>query len=403
MKSNISKFEREYLEEEAERAYKRHEREQQRKFNRKLTAKQKEKYIIDYIEKNAQPTETHVRQSEKETNQMHILKRLIIDEKKRLSIEDMTNALRAEGFTWGIGEKTMYRRIIPELTKTELIKRGADGKYYFDENSKKVQNIRSITDRMAEKAQQSIISINIISNFLEMIKGSPVYEKAKEFIEHEKIQFTRGGRTKDVKNQKSSSRLLFLGAPESTIDSKIWEEIFDAMDTFSAINIHYTPEGKTKEQTYSVKPYQLIFDNGSWDLWGECFTPGHEGKKLFNLSRITRVSVRSMMGKFFLPADYNFLQTLSGNFGCYNDGKQKVYKIKFQKDSYAWLYSKDRIWGDKQKIRETKDGFVLSFEASQYKPILRWVLGWGDEAEPLEPAELVDEWKAKIRNMAKKI
>ena len=196
---------------------------------------------------------------------------------------------------------------------------------------------------------------------------------------------------------------MFLGAPESTIDSKIWEEIFDAMDTFSAINIHYTPEGKTKEQTYSVKPYQLIFDNGSWDLWGECFTPGHEGKKLFNLSRITRVSVRSMMGKFFLPADYNFLQTLSGNFGCYNDGKQKVYKIKFQKDSYAWLYSKDRIWGDKQKIRETKDGFVLSFEASQYKPILRWVLGWGDEVEPLEPAELVDEWKAKIRNMAKKI
>ena len=109
------------------------------------------------------------------------------------------------------------------------------------------------------------------------------------------------------------------------------------------------------------------------------------------------------MGKFELPADYNFLQTLSGNFGCYNDGKQKVYKIKFQKDSYAWLYSKDRIWGDKQKIRETKDGFVLSFEASQYKPILRWVLGWGDEVEPLEPAELVDEWKAKIRNIAKKI
>ena len=29
-----------------------------------------------------------------------------------------------------------------------------------------------------------------------------------------------------------------------------------------------------------------------------------------------------------------------------------------------------------------------------------WVLGWGDEAMPLEPAELVSEWKEKVSKMA---
>lgn len=52
------------------------------------------------------------------------------------------------------------------------------------------------------------------------------------------------------------------------------------------------------------------------------------------------------------------------------------YSIKFKKGSYAYKYMKDRIWGEYQEIREVEDGYILEFEATQYKPILRWVLGW---------------------------
>ena len=81
----------------------------------------------------------------------------------------------------------------------------------------------------------------------------------------------------------------------------------------------------------------------------------------------------------------------------------RLYKIKFPKDSYAWLYSKDRTWGGNQTIEETESGYILSFEASQFKPVLRWILGWGDEAAPLEPPELVAEWKEKVRKMAERV
>ena len=46
------------------------------------------------------------------------------------------------------------------------------------------------------------------------------------------------------------------------------------------------------------------------------------------------------------------------------------------------------------------DGYILSFEASQFKPILRWILGWGKDAEPLEPAGLVKSWKDAVHEMA---
>ena len=196
---------------------------------------------------------------------------------------------------------------------------------------------------------------------------------------------------------------MFLGAPEKNIDSNVWQIIYEALDSNSAININYLAEGKNEEESYTVKPYQMIYDNGLWELWGECINAGHKGKKIFNLSRISKAVIRAMIAKFELPDNYNFLNTLSGHFGCYNDGRLKRYKIKFAKDSYAWLYSKDRIWGDNQSIEETEEGFLLIFEASQFKPILRWVLGWGDEVLPVEPAELVTEWTNKVIKMSEKI
>ena len=398
---NINSFELEYLKEEAEERFRLYAKRYRREHDKMPSEKEKIAFIKKYIKEHTLKTDSSMRQIDKEKGQVELLKKLIVRDKKKLSIQEMSEILINEGYTKGSSVKTIYRRILPEITKFGNIKKGADGRYYFDENNSRLRNYKEITADIAEKVSLSITSINIISSFLETIKDSPVYEQAKNFIESEKVQFTRGRREK-VKNQNSSSRLLFLGAPEATISTRIWETIYDAMDKNSAIDIHYTAEGRDKEETYTVYPYQLIFDNGSWDLWGECLTAGHKGKRLFNLSRISHVATRAMIKTFELPDDYDFLTTMSGNFGCYNDGKQKVYKIKFQKDSYAWTYSKDRIWGDNQKIEEAEDGYILSFEASQFKPVLRWVLGWGDEAEPVEPVELVDEWKKKIKKIAKK-
>jgi len=191
-----------------------------------------------------------------------------------------------------------------------------------------------------------------------------------------------------------------MGAPEANIKKETWDKIYKAMGSNSVLQIEYTPEGKNKSETYKVHPFQLIFDNGIWELWSYSLKKNHEGMRLFNLSRISQVQVLELAGKFALPKNYNFMRYVVGNFGCYNDGALQRYSINFLKNTYAWLYAKDRIWGENQTIEETEDGYILSFEASQFKPILRWVLGWGDEARPLEPAELVSEWKAKVNKMA---
>lgn len=394
---NITDEEYEIVEEEALEEWEAFKYEYLKKNNHKPSETQKKKFIEDYIQKNAIPIKEHIRQSEKESGQLECLKTVFIEDRRQLTIEEISEVLMQSGFSKGSSVKTIYRRIIPELEKLN-IKKGIGGKYYYDPNTDKIIAYSRMIEAREINSHDKIESLTIISNFLETIKDSPVYEKAKDFLEKEKDKLDYSNDYKE-----NFSRIVFTGAPQSSINQEFWDKIYEAMQHNNPINIQYRGEGKKDCSLYTLRPYQLIFDNGSWELWAECLKKKHEGMKLFNLSRIKRVDILKKEENFLLPSDYNFLHTLSGNFGCYNDRTPRLYKIKFEKDSYAYLYSKDRIWGDNQNFEETDDGFILTFEASQFKPILRWVLGWGPEVRPLEPSELVDIWKAKIQKMAQEI
>lgn len=356
------------------------------------------KFVKKYLKENAK-IEKPQRQSQKESEQINCIIRALKYDKQHLSIKDMSELLIRNGLKKGASYQNLYKWLPDELNEY-CVEKDSEGKYFYnntyDEQSKIAQEIDKTELSEAQKKEQ----ISIISSFLDSIKDSPVYEKAKEFLskEEEKLQSFRNINT----NSANYSRILFMGAPESNIKKEIWDKIYKAMGTNAVLQIEYTPEGKTKSESYKVQPYQLIFDNGIWELWAYCLRQQHEGMRLFNLSRISSALTLNLAGKFILPKNFNFLHSVVGNFGCYNDETPQVYKIKFSKDSYAWLYSKDRIWGAKQTIEECDDGYILSFEASQFKPILRWILGWGDEAVPLEPPKLVAEWKKKVIKMARK-
>ncbi|MBO7639693.1 MAG: WYL domain-containing protein [Treponema sp.] len=398
-KLNISKTERQILLEDFEVPEEIFEENFIEKHSKKPTKKDKLAFVKEYLKDHAMVEKPHERQSKKEEEQIDCILRALKRGKKRLNAEEMADLLRKEFHKAGTSVKTVYRRIIPDLLEHD-VKKGADHKYYYDSTNRYISEQSKKIEENELSSDDRIEAIAMISKFLETIKDSPVYEKGKKFLKEETVK-TSYRSLKDIDSE--YTRVIFLGAPESNIRKETWDIIYKAMNEKRLLNLHYVPEGKKDKIIYKVRPYQLIFDNGMWELWAECLKQKHEGKRLFNLSRIANVEVLDLAGKFSLPDDYDFLQIASGNFGCYYDGIPIRYKLLFSKDSYAWLYTKDRIWGDNQSIRETSKGYVLSFEAAQFKPILRWVLGWGDEVTPIEPKELVEEWKGKIKKMSQSL
>ena len=394
-KLKISKTEREILIEEFEWRWEMFLDEE----GPKPSAEKIRKFIKEFLKENAK-IEKPQRQSQKEAEKIDFIIRSLKYDKQHLSIKDMSELLIRNGLKKGASYQNLYKWL-PEKLNEYYVEKDSDGKYFYHNPSAEQSKISQEIDKAELSEAQKKEQISIISSFLDSIKDSPVYEKAKEFLtkEKEKLQSFRNTNT----NSANYSRILFMGAPEADIKNEIWDKIYKAMGMNAVLQMDYTPEVKNKSETYKVQPYQLIFDNGIWELWAYCLRQKHEGMKLFNLSRISSVAILELAGKFVLPKNYTFKNFVVGNFGCFNDENPQIYKIKFPKDSYAWLYSKDRIWGAKQTIEECDDGYILSFEASQFKPILRWILGWGKDAEPLEPAGLVKSWKDAVHEMAEKI
>ena len=394
-KLKISKTEREILIEEFEWQWEMFlDEEGPKPSNEKIR-----KFIKEFLKENAK-IEQHKRQSQKESEQINCIIRALKYNKQHLSIKDMSELLIRNGLKKGASYQNLYKWLPDELNEY-CVEKDAKGKYFYNNTYAKQSKISQEIEKKELSEAQKKEQISIISSFLDSIKDSPVYEKAKEFLtkEEENLQSFRNTNT----NSANYSRILFMGAPEANIKTETWEKIYKAMGTNAVLQIEYTSERKNKSEIYKVQPYQLIFDNGIWDLWAYCLRQKHEGMRLFNLSRISSVAILELAGKFALPKNYTFKNFVVGNFGSFNDGNPQIYKIKFPKDSYAWLYSKDGIWGAKQTIEECDDGYILSFEASQFKPILRWILGWGKDAEPLEPAGLVKSWKDAVHEMAEKI
>jgi hypothetical protein len=63
------------------------------------------------------------------------------------------------------------------------------------------------------------------------------------------------------------------------------------------------------------------------------------------------------------------------------------------------LWAKERQWAKDQKVTELSDGILLEFTSSQYCKVIEFLLSKGSYAYPLEPEQLVKDWKWHVNEM----
>lgn len=290
----------------------------------------------------------------------------------------------------GFSEKVLYK--VLSAMKKDLgapIEKDSQNKFFYAAGKSLFSKPKFLSNKETEK------TVKLIQNLLETVKNSPVYNEAEKLC-NEILSETE-------KEQNTEKRVIFLGAPASDVQDEIWSKIYEAMQENFHISIKYKPSGSSECVSRGVQPYQLIFDDGIWDLWG--FDCVKRQRAIFNLSRIKSVEIRKDRNKFTLPKDFDFHNATPGTFGCFFDfnGGMTKYKIHLAKGSYVESFATERIWGKNFQITKDETGTVLSFEDNQFFPVLRWILSWGADAEPLEPEKLVSAWKNEIQKMNAKI
>lgn len=184
------------------------------------------------------------------------------------------------------------------------------------------------------------------------------------------------------------------------------QQVNDQTDTYQAlvealrqrrpVRIQY--ESFADQQTIQTKlsPYRLLFHNHSWYVIGRSSI--HAEPRTFNVARIREWTL--LEEHYKIPAGFSLERYLGNAWRMIREpGPDHEVRIRFRQ-----LVAKnvaEVAWHPTQQLAFNDDG-TLDFrvQVAGLGEITWWILGYGDQAQVLEPPELRERIVAKIRSMS---
>ncbi|MDR2760070.1 MAG: WYL domain-containing protein [Spirochaetaceae bacterium] len=238
---------------------------------------------------------------------------------------------------------------------------------------------------------QDMFALGMVKNLLALYRNTPLYDAAAQLMESITAPLTA-----DNGSRWYEDRVVVPPAPSIILPPNVWETIISALRQNRIITFEYTGIWNNQTEKRRVRPYQLLFDSGVWYLYG--YAEERKAARIFSLPRIHHISLTE--DRFTLPADFDYRkQDDTSYFGVFAGEKRQKFLIAFYDESAIWVL--DRHWAADQKTEESDGGVLIRFSSTQYQKVLEWVLSRGCTAEPLEPQELVKDWKRHITGLRK--
>jgi predicted DNA-binding transcriptional regulator YafY len=258
------------------------------------------------------------------------------------------------------------------------------GYYYSDKNYRLPAALSRPEDMLA---------LGMAKNLITLYQGTPLYAASKELLDSIAAPLSAGtGPGKPW----YENRIVVPPAASAPVPPKVWDTITAGLRDNRIITFEYLGLNDESSLLRRVRPYQLLFDNGLWLLYG--YAEERKAVRIFSLSRIENITL--VKDIFKLPANFDYRKNNGeSRFGIFAGKKKQYYRIALYEDAVPW--ATDRQWAADQRIETEGGRCILSFSSVQLNKVLEWVLSQGCAAKPLEPTELVDAWRNNVREMGK--
>jgi predicted DNA-binding transcriptional regulator YafY len=163
------------------------------------------------------------------------------------------------------------------------------------------------------------------------------------------------------------------------------------------VSFDYRKPGDARKSPRRVRPYHLANRENLWYLIG--FDLERGALRTYALPRIAEVVV----GKdtFTRPADFSPEKFFASALGVLGGSGDHRVVIRF--GAAAAERIREREWHESQEMVElVNGGLELRLRLGALTEIEQWILGWGDAAEVIGPAELRNNIKKTISALAAK-
>jgi proteasome accessory factor B len=177
---------------------------------------------------------------------------------------------------------------------------------------------------------------------------------------------------------------------------RIYRQLLGAIERRRVVEIQYNSFTEWEQIETRLQPYQLLFSGRSWYVIG--YSSLHREVRMFNLARIG--SLHNLKERFKPARDFDLDEYLGNAWHLIPaTGRDSHVVVRF-KPLVAGNVA-EVIWHRTQRTKFLSDG-SLEFRAtvSGLNEISWWILGYGDQAEVLQPTRLRRLVAHRAQNMA---
>jgi predicted DNA-binding transcriptional regulator YafY len=163
------------------------------------------------------------------------------------------------------------------------------------------------------------------------------------------------------------------------------------------LDMRYHSMSRDEENRRQVDPYHLTVYDGGFYLVGYCHL--RKTERIFAVERVRELKMLTI--RFQVRPGFNAEEYLRHSWGIV---KGEIVPVKVVFSRSVARYIRDRLWHPSQKLRELSDGRLeFTVRVADTLEIRRWVLGYGPDAEVVQPASLRNTLQQQATALADKL
>lgn len=186
-----------------------------------------------------------------------------------------------------------------------------------------------------------------------------------------------------------------VGAKLQAPAGELVPQIQKALVERRRLHLVYHAFHRDEETQREVDPYHLTYFEGGLYLVAYCHL--RNDLRIFAVERIR--ALKTLAKTFERPRDFDARAYLERSWGVVQGDLVKV-RVLFARALARHL--QEKLWHPSQKFRELPDGRVeLSLRVADTLEVRRWILGFGAQAEVVEPESLREALRQEAEAVAK--
>jgi proteasome accessory factor B len=210
----------------------------------------------------------------------------------------------------------------------------------------------------------------------------PFYEAAQNAAL--KLEASLPGRVRE-QLQEISSAVQIKTVPGNRLEGQqpVYRQLLAAIGSRRPVRIAYDSFSDRQVLNLKLSPYRMLFSRRSWYVIGR--SAMHREVRTFNVGRIQ--SLDMLDEEFQVPRGFSIQRYLGNAWHLIPDGPEVDVVVRFS--PFVARNVGEVVWHRTQQTTWLEDGSLeLQVRVAGIREISWWILGYGNEAEVVEPEPL---------------